>query len=132
MAKNPVLNAALNSALSKVGAGDRVALISARFPAPEGVELIDLALCEGVPDFQTTFELLIQQLDVDQMTRTEELEKTAPRTKAMIEAQAEAQGIKVEALTYRQFKILTKSARFALRIGDSEVQACVVLRERDV
>lgn len=132
MSRNPILNAALNAALSKVGAGDRIAVIAARFPAPEGVEVIDLALCDGVPSFKTTFELLMSQLDIDQITRTEELEKTDPETKSYIESLAEVKEAKMEALTYRQFKILAKSARFAVRIGETEVQASVVLREREV
>lgn len=132
MSRNPILNAALNAALSKVGAGDRIAVTAARFPAPEGVEVIDLALCDGIPSFKTTFELLMSQLDIDQITRTEELEKTAPEVVTFIEAQAEAAEAKMEALTYRQFKILAKTARFVVRTGESEVQASVVLRERDV
>ncbi|MZQ98269.1 MAG: hypothetical protein GT601_11395 [Acidaminobacter sp.] len=132
MSRNPILNAALNAALSKVGAGDRIAVIAARFPAPEGVEVIDLALCDGVPSFKTTFELLMSQLDIDQITRTEELEKADSEAKSYIESLAEAKGAKMEALTYRQFKILAKSARFAVRIGEAEVQASVVLREREV
>lgn len=132
MSRNPILNAQLNAALSKVGAGDRVALIAARFPAPEGVEVIDLALCDGIPSFKTAFELLIMQLDVDQVTRTEELEKQNPQLQKRIEAQTEAVGAKMEALTYRQFKVLAKTARFAVRVGEAEVQASVILRERDV
>ena len=132
MSRNPILNAQLNAALSKVGAGDRVALIAARFPAPEGVEVIDLALCDGIPSFKTAFELLIMQLDVDQVTRTEELEKQNPQLQKLIEAQTEAVGAKMEALTYRQFKVLAKTARFAVRVGEAEVQASVILRERDV
>jgi len=132
MSRNPILNAALNSALCKVGAGDRIAVIAARFPAPEGVEVIDLALCDGVPSFKTALELLISQLDIDQITRTEELEKTGPDIKEYVESLAEATGAKMEALTYRQFKILAKSARLVIRIGESEVQASVVLREREV
>jgi D-ribose pyranase len=132
MSRNPILNAALNAALSKVGAGDRIVVIAARFPAPEGVEVIDLALCDGVPSFKTTFELLMSQLDIDQITRTEELEKSDPEAKSYIESLAEVKGAKMEALTYRQFKILAKSARFAIRIGETEVQASVVLREREV
>jgi D-ribose pyranose/furanose isomerase RbsD len=38
----------------------------------------------------------------------------------------------MEALTYRQFKILAKTARFAVRVGETEVQASVVLRVREV
>lgn len=132
MSRNPILNAQLNAALSKVGAGDRVALIAARFPAPEGVEVIDLALCDGIPSFKTAFELLIMQLDVDQVTRTEELEKQNPQLQKLIEAQTEAVGAKMEALTYRQFKVLAKTARFAVRVGEAEVQASVILREREV
>lgn len=132
MSRNPILNAQLNAALSKVGAGDRVALIAARFPAPEGVEVIDLALCDGIPSFETAFELLIMQLDVDQVTRTEELEKQNPQLQKRIEAQTEAVGAKMEALTYRQFKVLAKTARFAVRVGEAEVQASVILREREV
>ncbi|SCZ81495.1 RbsD/FucU domain-containing protein [Acidaminobacter hydrogenoformans] len=132
MSRNPILNAELNAALSKVGAGDRVALIAARFPAPEGVEVIDLALCDGVPSFKTAFELLVMQLDVDQVTRTEELEKQSPELQKLIEAQTEAVGAKLEALTYRQFKVLAKTARFAVRVGETEVQASVIIREREV
>lgn len=132
MSRNPILNAQLNAALSKVGAGDRVALIAARFPAPEGVEVVDLALCDGVPSFKTAFELLVMQLDVDQVTRTEELEKQNPQLQKLIEAQTEAVGAKMEALTYRQFKVLAKTARFAVRVGEADVQASVILREREV
>ena len=132
MSRNPILNASLNAALCRVGAGDRIAVISGRFPAPEGVEVVDLALCAGVPDLKTTIELLMSQLEVDQITRTEELEKVSPSLLALVESAAAAVDAKMEALTYRQFKILTKSARFVVRIGEEEVQASVVLREREV
>jgi D-ribose pyranase len=132
MIRNPIFNSDLNAALSRLGAGDRFAVISARHPVPEGVELIDLALCAGVPDFKTIYTLMMDQVEIDQITRTEELEKTAPDIKTMVEDKAAEAGAKMEALTYRQFKILAKTARFAVRVGETEVQASVVLRVREV
>jgi D-ribose pyranase len=132
MVKNPIFHAELNAALCRLGAGDRIAILSAHFPAPEGIPLIDLALCAGIPGFEQVLTLLTDQIEVDQMTRTEELIKADDRLKNQLDSQADRMNIKVEALTYRQFKILTKSARFAIRTGETEVQASLVLRVREV
>lgn len=132
MFKNPIYSGTLNAALCSLGAGDRFAVFSAHFPIPEGIEVVDLALCAGIPDFETVFMLLSEQVDIDLITRTEELAIADERIRNLLDTRSKALDISIEALAYRQFKILTKNVRFAVRTGETEVHASVVMRAREV
>jgi D-ribose pyranase len=54
MKKTPLLNIQLSRLIASLGHGDVVVIADASLPVPKGVELIDLALTQGVPDLATT------------------------------------------------------------------------------
>ncbi len=54
MKKTPLLNIALSRLVASLGHGDIVVIADAGLPVPKGIELIDLALTQGVPDVAST------------------------------------------------------------------------------
>ncbi|MDE1166277.1 MAG: RbsD/FucU domain-containing protein, partial [Pseudomonas sp.] len=65
MKKTPLLNIALSRLIASLGHGDIVVIGDAGLPVPPGVELIDLALTQGIPGFVATLEVLLSELQVE-------------------------------------------------------------------
>ena len=51
MKKTPLLNVALSRVIAGMGHGDILVIGDAGLPVPPGVEMIDLAITPGLPDF---------------------------------------------------------------------------------
>ena len=62
MKKTPLLNIALSRLVASLGHGDIVVIADAGLPVPKGVELIDLALTQGVPDVASTLRALLSEM----------------------------------------------------------------------
>lgn len=65
MKKTALLNVALSRLIASLGHGDMVVIGDAGLPVPPGVELIDLALTHGVPDFVSTLKVVLSEMQVE-------------------------------------------------------------------
>ena len=65
MKKTPLLNVALSRLIASLGHGDTVVIGDAGLPVPPGVELIDLALTHGIPDFVSTLKVVLSEMQVE-------------------------------------------------------------------
>lgn len=73
MKKTPLLNIALSRLVASLGHGDIVVIADAGLPVPKGVELIDLALTQGVPDVASTLRTLLSEMQVQNHVLAHEL-----------------------------------------------------------
>ncbi|EGH29504.1 D-ribose pyranase, partial [Pseudomonas syringae pv. japonica str. M301072] len=65
MKKTPLLNIALSRVIASLGHGDILMIVDAGMPVPAGVELIDLALTRGVPDFISVLDVVLSEMQVE-------------------------------------------------------------------
>ncbi|WP_322614014.1 D-ribose pyranase [Pseudomonas sp. BIC9C] len=128
MKKTPLLNIALSRLIASLGHGDKVVIGDAGLPVPPGVELIDLALTHGLPDFVSTLKVVLSEMQVESHVLAQEIfdKKPSPLI-ALEELNGEGALGRREVLTHDQFKVLSRQARAIVRTGECQPYCNIVL-----
>ncbi|WP_025130156.1 D-ribose pyranase [Pseudomonas sp. PH1b] len=128
MKKTPLLNIALSRLVASLGHGDIVVIGDAGLPVPPGVELIDLALTHGVPDFLGTLKVLLSEMQVERHVLAEEILLKQPTPLPALEAlTASAELGQRQLLSHEDFKALTRQARAVIRTGECQPYCNIAL-----
>ncbi|KDN98342.1 D-ribose pyranase [Pseudomonas donghuensis] len=128
MKKTPLLNIALSRLIASLGHGDILLIGDAGLPVPPGVELIDLALTPGVPDFASTLRVVLSEMQVESHVLANEILQHQPPGLATVE-QLAAQGELGDRrlLSHDEFKQLSRSARAIVRTGECQPYSNIAL-----
>jgi D-ribose pyranase len=127
MKKTPLLNVALSRLIASLGHGDTVVIGDAGLPVPPGVELIDLALTQGIPDFVSTLNVVLSEMQVESHVLAQEILVRQPPALAALNAlDAGALGRR-ELLSHEQFKVLSRQARAIVRTGECQPYCNIIL-----
>ena len=78
MKKTGVLNQDISRVISGMGHTDTLVIADAGLPIPSSTERIDLALCQGIPGFLATVEVIVKDLKVDKFILAEEIKICQP------------------------------------------------------
>ncbi|MGE1175410.1 MULTISPECIES: D-ribose pyranase [Pseudomonas] len=128
MKKTPLLNVALSRLIASLGHGDMVVIGDAGLPVPPGVELIDLALTHGVPDFISTLKVVLSEMQVESHVLAQEiLDKRPTALSALDTLNGEGSLGRREMLSHEQFKVLSRQARAVVRTGECQPYCNIVL-----
>ncbi|MET0777883.1 MAG: D-ribose pyranase [Pseudomonas mandelii] len=128
MKKTPLLNVALSRLIASLGHGDMVVIGDAGLPVPPGVELIDLALTQGIPDFVSTLNVVLSEMQVERHVLAQEiLDKQPPALSSLDELNAKGALGQRELLSHEQFKVLSRQARAIVRTGECAPYCNIVL-----
>ncbi|MGE8189551.1 D-ribose pyranase [Pseudomonas sp. NPDC086278] len=128
MKKTPLLNIALSRLIASLGHGDMVVIGDAGLPVPKGVELIDLALTQGIPDFVSTLKVVLSEMQVESHVLAQEiLDKQPPALSVLDELSADGALGQRELLSHDQFKVLSQQARAIVRTGECAPYCNIVL-----
>lgn len=128
MKKTPLLNVALSRLIASLGHGDLVVIGDAGLPVPPGVELIDLALTQGIPDFISTLDVVLSEMQVERHVLAQEiLDKQPTALVALDKLHADGALGQRELLSHEQFKALSRQARAIVRTGECQPYCNIVL-----
>jgi D-ribose pyranase len=128
MKKTPLLNIALSRLIASLGHGDKVVIGDAGLPVPPGVELIDLALTPGIPDFVSTLKVLLSEMQVESHVLAREILDKQPSALVVLDELNAAGSLgQRELLSHEQFKVLTRQARAVVRTGECQPYCNIVL-----
>ncbi len=128
MKKTPLLNIALSRLVASLGHGDIVVIGDAGLPVPPGVELIDLALTHGVPDFLGTLKVLLSEMQVERHVLAEEILLKRPAPLPALEALADVGELgQRQLLSHEAFKVLSRQARAVVRTGECQPYCNIAL-----
>ncbi|MCK1791675.1 D-ribose pyranase [Pseudomonas violetae] len=128
MKKTPLLNVALSRLIASLGHGDMVVIGDAGLPVPAGVELIDLALTHGVPDFIGTLKVVLSEMQVESHVLAQEILDKQPTALATLdELDAAGELGRRDLLSHDQFKVLSRQARAVVRTGECQPYCNIVL-----
>ncbi len=128
MKKTPLLNIALSRLIASLGHGDMLVIGDAGLPVPPGVELIDLALTQGIPDFVSTLQIVLSEMQVESHVLAEEiLLKQPPALQVIDELTTGAALGQRRLLSHDAFKILSRQARAIVRTGECQPYCNIVL-----
>ncbi|AMB86484.1 ribose pyranase [Pseudomonas agarici] len=128
MKKTPLLNIALSRVIASLGHGDMLVIADAGLPVPPGVELIDLALTQGIPDFVSTLRTVLSEMQVESHVLAEEILLKRPPPLEYLEA-LNAQGNlgQRRLLGHEDLKLLNRQARAVVRTGECQPYCNIVL-----
>ncbi|MGZ0782279.1 D-ribose pyranase [Pseudomonas saponiphila] len=128
MKKTPLLNIALSRLVASLGHGDIVVIGDAGLPVPAGVELIDLALTHGVPDFLGTLKVLLSEMQVESHVLAEEILRKRPQPlSGLDELDLNGQLGARKLLSHEDFKVLCRQARAVVRTGECQPYCNIAL-----
>jgi len=97
-------------------------------PVPPGVELIDLALTHGVPEFISTLKVVLSEMQVESHVLADELfVKQPPALAALNELNAAGAVGERTLVSHEQFKVLSQQARAVIRTGECQPYCNIVL-----
>lgn len=128
MKKTPLLNVALSRVIASLGHGDMLVIGDAGLPVPPGVELIDLALTQGIPDFVSTLKVVLSEMQVESHVLAEEILLKRPPALPELEALTARGAIgERRLLSHEAFKQLSRQARAIVRTGECQPYSNIVL-----
>lgn len=128
MKKTPLLNIALSRVIASLGHGDVLMIVDAGMPVPQGVELIDLAVTHGVPDFVSVLNTVLAEMQVEKHAIAYEIRDKQPPALATID-QLNASGVLGEQsqMSHEALKKLSQSARAIVRTGECQPYTNIAL-----
>lgn len=126
MKKNGILHAQLSRIIASMGHGEMIAIGDAGLPVPRGVEVVDLALREGVPGFLETLEVVLQELKVEQGIIATEQEEVSPQIYGAVRGMW-PQDVPVLKVPHLEFKEMTKQAKAVIRTGEFTPYSNIIL-----
>lgn len=128
MKKTPLLNIALSRAIASLGHGDILMIVDAGMPVPAGVELIDLALTHGVPDFLSVLNVVLTEMQVESHVLAEEmLSKQPPALAAVTALHASGSLGEQRLVSHDALKQLSRGARAIIRTGECQPYTNIAL-----
>lgn len=128
MKKTPLLNIALSRVIASLGHGDILVIGDAGLPVPPGVELIDLALTQGIPDFISTLRVVLSEVQVESHVLAEEILLKQPAALVELNALADQAALgERRLLSHEAFKQLSGRARAVVRTGECQPYCNIAL-----
>ena len=120
-----MLNGHIDSALNRQGHMDLMMVVDAGFPCPDHVELIDIALSEGVPKTVDVLAELLKVHSVEKFVVAQELQDHNP---AYYDKIAKLLGgAEVEVIAHTEFKQRSHNVKTIIRTGDFTAYGNVIL-----
>ncbi|MBC3954090.1 MULTISPECIES: D-ribose pyranase [Pseudomonas] len=128
MKKTPLLNIALSRVIASMGHGDMLMIVDAGMPVPPGVELIDLALTRGVPDFVSVLDVVLSEMHVESHVLANEMAEAQPPALQVIESlNLDDQLGQQRWISHADLKILSRKAKAIVRTGEFQPYSNVAL-----
>lgn len=126
MKKTGILNAELIKEIAALGHMDLFLIGDAGMPVPQGIKIIDLVLCQGIPTFEQVLNAVLKETEVEYYILADEICTCNQRLYTYIkEAMADTE---YEMMPHRQLKELTAKCKFAIRTGECSPYPNLVLR----
>ncbi|MDT8388923.1 MAG: D-ribose pyranase [Lentisphaeria bacterium] len=121
-----MLNGHIDSALTRQGHMDVMMVVDAGFPCPDHVELIDIALSEGVPRILDVLAELKKYHSVEKIVMAEETREHNPGYLAKV-SKAFGKGVELEIIPHTELKQRSQTVKTIIRTGDFTAWGNVML-----
>jgi len=121
-----MINGAIDSALTRQGHMDLMMVVDAGFPCPDHVELIDIALSEGVPKILDVLAELKKYHSVEKIVMAEDTREHNPAYFDKV-AKAFGAGVEVEVIPHAELKERSHIVKTIVRTGDFTAWGNVML-----
>ncbi len=126
MKKNGIINAQLAGLVAGLGHNDLFLIADGGMPIPKGVEIVDLALCGGVPTFEQVMDAICDEVVIEGYTLATEINEKNPKLLKYITEKLE--GAECLMISHEGLKIQTVNVKFAIRTGEFTPYPNIILR----
>ena len=126
MKKRGIINAQLSGLIAGLGHKDTFMIADGGMPIPKGVEIVDLALCGGVPSFGQVMDAVLDETEVEFYTLAEEITEKNPELLAYIKEKLP--GVESEMISHLELKDRSKNLKFAMGTGEFTPYPNIILR----
>ena len=126
MKKSGIINSQLAGLIAGLGHKDTFLIGDAGMPIPKGVEIVDLALCGGVPTFEQVMDAVLTETEIEYYILAEEILVKNQRLLNYIHKSLN--GVECEMIPHVDFKERTKDVKFAIRTGEFTPYPNIILR----
>ncbi|RRV05249.1 D-ribose pyranase [Pseudomonas sp. v388] len=128
MKKTALLNIELSRVIASLGHGDILMIVDAGMPVPPGVELIDLALTRGVPDFVSVLDVVLTEMQVESHVLADEMVRAQPPALQVIESlNLDGQLGQQRWVSHEELKAMSRKAKAIVRTGECQPYSNVAL-----
>ena len=126
MKKSGILNGKLAGLIGALGHMDTILVGDAGMPIPKGIEIVDLAICGGVPTFIQVMDALLKEVEIEAYTVALEINNKNPQTLKYI--RENLPHAEENITSHLQLKSETANVKFAIRTGEFTPYANIILR----
>ena len=126
MEKRGIINAQLAGLVAGLGHKDLFMIVDGGMPVPKGVEIVDLALCGGVPSFRQVMDAVLDEVQVEGYTLAEEIVENNPELLSYIKEKLD--GVESEMISHEELKKRSAGLKFVIRTGEFTPYPNIVLR----
>ena len=121
-----MINGQIDAALTRQGHMDELMVVDAGFPCPDHVELIDIALSDGVPSVLDVLVELAKVHSVEKVVIAQEGQNHNP-THCGKAAKAFGEAVELEVIPHTEFKLRSHDVKTIIRTGDFTAWGNVLL-----
>lgn len=125
MRKGGILHPGINRLLSEMEHTDLITISDRGFPAPMGVERIDLGLVAGIPTVMDVLAAIDGEFIIDTVIIAEEMKAASPGRYR--ELQERFPHVHIRAVPHLEFKQIAPESRAVIKTGDETSYANVIL-----
>jgi ABC-type ribose transport system, auxiliary component len=126
MKRNGIINAQLAGYIAALGHGDLFMVGDGGMPVPEGVPVVDLALCGGIPTFIQVMNAIMDETVIEHYTIAEEIVDKNAKLLQYIRENLESAEERM--IPHHKLKQESRSVKFAIRTGEFTPYPNVILR----
>ncbi len=121
-----MVNRRIDAALGRQGHMDELMVVDAGFPCPDGVELIDIALSEGVLTILNVLAELRKVHSVERIVMAEETRRHNPSYFEKV-APSFGPGVPIDVIPHTELKHRSRKVKTIIRTGDFTAWGNVLL-----
>ena len=126
MKKRGIINVQLAGLIAGLGHKDLFMIADGGMPIPKGVELVDLALCGGVPTYRQVMDAVLGETEVEAYTLAEEIVEKNPKLLSYI--REKLPDADAEMISHVELKKMSGDIKFAVRTGEFTPYPNIILR----
>lgn len=126
MKKQGIINAQLAGLIAGLGHKDTFMIGDGGMPIPKGVEIVDLALCGGVPTFKQVCDVVLAETEVEAYTIADEIKEKNPVLLDYI--RKSLPDAEETMIPHIELKEMSKNVKFAIRTGEFTPYPNIIMR----
>lgn len=127
MKKIGLLHGELSKLIAEMAHADTILIGDAGMPVPKGVQLIDLALVNGVPSFFEVLEAVLSELYVEEAIIDTEMGEVSPHMRKQLDEVVKDE-FPLREIPHEELKELSKECKAVIRTGEFTPYTNIILR----